>query len=64
MLVMVHPPHENPSPQSSGVLKVYQGMKIESIISKVSIKQLPAPYESNCINYTDIGFQSHKECLE
>jgi hypothetical protein len=64
MLVMVHPPHENPSPQSSGVLKVYKGMKIESTISKVSIKKLPAPYESNCINYTDIGFQSRKQCLD
>lgn len=64
MLIMVHPPHENPSPKSSGVLKVYQGMKIESTISKVSIKQLPAPYQSNCINYADIGFQSRKECSD
>ncbi len=62
--LMIHPSHQIvSSPYRRKNIQISQNLLKDITFKRVLIHSLPAPYETNCINYSQIGFRSKIDCI-
>jgi hypothetical protein len=62
--LMVHSPHQKvESPYRRKNIQISQNLLKDITFKSVSIHSLPAPYETNCRNYSKFGYFSKRDCI-
>src|SRR5205807_1850440 len=62
--VFIHAPHQTIHDPQAKTVHIYPREVYELVFNRVTTINLPSPFTTNCINYTNNGYESRQECID